>query len=51
MRRVCLSLFTLHEIHVANEFARPASASLNHWTIGLFPHLAGFLIRESGLVC
>ena len=49
MRRVCVGSFTLREIHLENEFARPASAWLNHWIIRPFHHLDGFLIRGSGL--
>ena len=51
MRRGCVGFFTLREIHRTNEFARPASAWLNHWTIRPFHHLDGFLIRGSGNQC
>ena len=49
MRRVCVGSFTLREIHLENEFARPASAWLNHWTIRHFHHLDGFPIQGSGM--
>ena len=51
MRRGCVGSFTLRGIHRTNEFARPASAWLNHWTIRPFHHLDGFLIRGSGNQC
>ena len=51
MRRVCLGLFALCEIHLANVFAWTASAWLNHWAIRFFPHLEGCLILGSGYKC